>query len=978
MVRVTCDVGLMKSLSAALLLFFNSANLSAETDLSCGGVAPDDMFISGFMFTEEFLKVDESDVAMGSTKGVIGTYLRSPYTNSYHRGTITADGDGYLWRNENGNEWGLTPDMDQHLLVTDQRNPYYDEIGGRNFELYISQAPCDPPFKVKNSTYRGMTGHITNRADDETVVGGDPTAVLNRHSTGWGISWYSGMHAIKPEKAAFTQLGWGTWILPNPYEDETGAAAPRPKDAAGNNTSFCPNGALPDNFQSLEGGVGSWGNVDYPVTNSLFTIAATSNCYSHGVGGPAYTPNAERLLNDDELYFAQLNNRMLLPPGAVTFEPSNEQQILGHGWFALPIVPENMSPYGIPTGKNSWTLLFHAENVKGPIGFFTPAFWTAVNEGQDPWLSVGYGLDTRGQEGTDLAMEVGYTNSFDSVNRDTGVEYMRIPRMTFALDAEKRAPLFQNYIRYSKAAIFDIFEAWVDGGPLISELDDKGFWVGDFQDRSGGGVRVKLGSSPYGNYLEGEVEVATYEGAGGSSTFGLQWVGSLESGVIPEYYKKQGEGWEPISVTQVPSKLHLEGQVFPQMSPTETPSVDTSASSAWDSRKWAAGPFTTNLNDGSTVRYVWYRFIDQPALARLPLTDEMKIKLQTWAESVHSMGLNGLTIPPPSSGQLVSVDEGLLVRPPAGLDRGYVPIAIAQSSTNGEDALVTSFIERFYTNILGRPSDEGGLEAWRNVINTQSASAVALGFLNSAEFKNKGLDDAAFVDILYRTLFDRAGDEGGTSYWLEQLSSGQLRDMVIWGFLRAGEFKTLSDTFGVTAVSAADESSYGVRAFTERFYTVVLGRQPDQAGFDGWVSALSAKTLSGGDIAKAFFLSAEYSGQNTTDSAFVETAYRAFFGRDADAAGKQGWLDVLSGGQSRESVLNGFIGSAEFAALAASYGINASSREVTSASRQSAVGEASLRTLDDEAAPIPLLPTLAFFTLAGLMGVFGIRRLVHW
>ena len=90
MVRVTCDVGLMKSLSAALLLFFNSANLSAETDLSCGGVAPDDMFISGFMFTEEFLKVDESDVAMGSTKGVIGTYLRSPYTNSYHRGTITA------------------------------------------------------------------------------------------------------------------------------------------------------------------------------------------------------------------------------------------------------------------------------------------------------------------------------------------------------------------------------------------------------------------------------------------------------------------------------------------------------------------------------------------------------------------------------------------------------------------------------------------------------------------------------------------------------------------------------------------------------------------------------------------------------------------------------------------------------------------------------------------------------------------------
>ncbi|MDG2443220.1 MAG: DUF4214 domain-containing protein, partial [Luminiphilus sp.] len=250
-------------------------------------------------------------------------------------------------------------------------------------------------------------------------------------------------------------------------------------------------------------------------------------------------------------------------------------------------------------------------------------------------------------------------------------------------------------------------------------------------------------------------------------------------------------------------------------------------------------------------------------------------------------------------------DDGILTVADVNSDRVYdfisswgwqqnyeSEVLVSRTTTVLFSDQISAFIERFYTNILGRPADETGLGAWRNVINTQSASAVALGFLNSAEFKNRGLDDAAFVNILYRTLFDRAGDEGGTSYWLEQLSSGQLRDMVIWGFLRAGEFKTLSDSFGVTAVSSADESSYGVRAFTERFYTVVLGRQPDQAGFDGWVSALSAKTLSGGDIAKAFFLSAEYSGQNTTDSAFVETAYRAFFGRDADAAGKQGWLDV--------------------------------------------------------------------------------------
>ena len=288
-----------------------------------------------------------------------------------------------------------------------------------------------------------------------------------------------------------------------------------------------------------------------------------------------------------------------------------------------------------------------------------------------------------------------------------------------------------------------------------------------------------------------------------------------------------------------------------------------------------------------------------------------------------------------------------------------------------------AFIERFYVNILGRPSDVGGMNAWLNVIQTQSASAVVLGFLNSSEFLNKNLDDAAFVDILYRTLFDRAGDTGGTSYWLEQLAAGKLRDMVIWGFLRAAEFKTLSDSFGVTALNAADESAYGIRAFVERFYTLVLGRQPDRGGFDTWVTALTNGSYAGGDIARAFFLSPEYLGQNTTDEAFVETAYRAFFGREADPAGKEGWLNVLAQGQSREYVLNGFVGSAEFAALAASYGINAS--RVAGVLDRPEEGIAAERRTQKagDAEAIPALPMLALFIFSGLLGLFGVRRLAY-
>ena len=285
------------------------------------------------------------------------------------------------------------------------------------------------------------------------------------------------------------------------------------------------------------------------------------------------------------------------------------------------------------------------------------------------------------------------------------------------------------------------------------------------------------------------------------------------------------------------------------------------------------------------------------------------------------------------------------------------------------------FIERFYVNILGRPSDVGGLNAWLDVINTQSASTVVLGFLNSPEFLAKNLDDAAFVDILYRTLFDREGDTGGVEYWLGELASGRLRDMVIWGFLRAAEFKTLSDSFGVTALNAADESAYGIRAFVERFYTLVLGRQPDRGGFDNWVTALTNGSYAGGDIAKAFFLSAEYLSQNTTDEAFVETVYRAFFGREADPAGKQGWLNALAQGQSREYVLDGFIGSAEFVALAKSYGINASRVASEPAPRARGV-EVELRA-SEKAKPIPALPLSILLFLSGLIGLFGVRQLAH-
>ena len=310
----------------------------------------------------------------------------------------------------------------------------------------------------------------------------------------------------------------------------------------------------------------------------------------------------------------------------------------------------------------------------------------------------------------------------------------------------------------------------------------------------------------------------------------------------------------------------------------------------------------------------------------------------------------------------------------AVVDNCTVTATFSEIATE-DPAGATAFVERFYVNILGRPSDEAGLEGWLNVINTQSASAVAFGFLESDEFVSLNLDDAGFVDILYRTLFDRLGDAAGTAVWLDQLASGRLREMVIYQFTRSQEFDTLAKSFGVVAVNSNDESAYGVRAFTERFYTLVLGRQPDIAGFDNWVAGLTAGTLTGGDLAKNFFLSEEYLNQDTSDSAFVDTCYQAFFGRDADVAGKQGWLSMLSQGSSRAEVLDGFIGSAEFVQLAASFGIKAF-RGVMLAG---GVSESEVvARVSAEANAIPTVSTISLFLMAScLVGLSAVRLRVR-
>jgi hypothetical protein len=262
-------------------------------------------------------------------------------------------------------------------------------------------------------------------------------------------------------------------------------------------------------------------------------------------------------------------------------------------------------------------------------------------------------------------------------------------------------------------------------------------------------------------------------------------------------------------------------------------------------------------------------------------------------------------------------------KPPVGCYSGSKQYSVSMTPPlpTPNQVLIEDFIERLYINIFGRSSDSNGLAYWSNVIQLESAAFVALGFFESQEFADLALDNEAFVDILYLTLFDRAADAGGKAHWLSQLNNGTLRNMVLYGFFLSQEFADLAGRFSVTDFSDDDNALYQIKQFVVRFYQKVLGRYAEVGGYNFWVDKLNSDAKSASEIARNFFFSDEFKNKGHNDSLFIDIAYQTLLNRNADQGGRDYWQGQLNSGMTRQELVNGFIGSTEFAGIASDYGI---------------------------------------------------------
>lgn len=261
------------------------------------------------------------------------------------------------------------------------------------------------------------------------------------------------------------------------------------------------------------------------------------------------------------------------------------------------------------------------------------------------------------------------------------------------------------------------------------------------------------------------------------------------------------------------------------------------------------------------------------------------------------------------------------VEEPAPVEEVLIP----DYSSIDFEASVAGFVTRLYMIALNRTPEEDGLNFWVDKIKsgTMTAGEVAHDFIVSQEFRNRNLDNAQTVDILYRTFLDRPGDADGIAFWLQQLASGMTLEQICGGFTNSEEFYNICGDYGV-------ESGMYIEGFTStqvnktysffcRLYKLCLDRRGDYAGLQFWTKKILVEKMSLGEAASDFIFSKEYIAKNTTTEQFITMLYHTMMDREPDDVGMTRWMRC---GLAREYIFNSFVASQEFKNICNSFGLS--------------------------------------------------------
>ena len=206
------------------------------------------------------------------------------------------------------------------------------------------------------------------------------------------------------------------------------------------------------------------------------------------------------------------------------------------------------------------------------------------------------------------------------------------------------------------------------------------------------------------------------------------------------------------------------------------------------------------------------------------------------------------------------------------------------------------FVMQQYRDFLGREGDAAGIQNWVNALTASSRTRAQVieSFFNSQEFSIT----VAPVVRLYFAAFLRIPDYAGLTNWVNAYRAGMPLAAIAQAFATSAEFLL---TYG----------NLNNTQYVTLLYNNVLGRAPDAAGLANWVNALNNGTLTRGQVLLGFSESAEYI-QTSGNKVFVVMMYVGMLRRAPEQAGFDNWVAFLNAGNSRLTLIQGFLDAPEY------------------------------------------------------------------
>ncbi len=136
-------------------------------------------------------------------------------------------------------------------------------------------------------------------------------------------------------------------------------------------------------------------------------------------------------------------------------------------------------------------------------------------------------------------------------------------------------------------------------------------------------------------------------------------------------------------------------------------------------------------------------------------------------------------------------------------------------------AYVSAPAIRLYLAYFLRLPDTAGIQYWIERVRAGvGLDQVSATFSASSEFASRygQLDNAGFVTLIYRNLFNRAPDSGGMAHWKGMLDAGTSRGVVMRSLCESAEYRRTSAS--------------KVRVI--QVYLALRGRVPDTGGYNYW------------------------------------------------------------------------------------------------------------------------------------------------